>query len=120
MLGLRLTQRVSLATAAGRRAQSSMIPPKVANIAELGQLTSRHPQAHPETFAKMKYFYRHIPKGNAAPSTAKSTYWSRYQAKYIETNSLAPLAHLFLFFVPFGYTVNYFIAGHHHPHYEFH
>jgi F-type H+-transporting ATPase subunit f len=82
-------------------------------------LVSKYPQAHPELFARMKYFYKVLPKGNAMKETPNGIV-ARYKAKYFENNSLMPVLHFFGVMVPVGYYIAYFKGGHYHPLKEFH
>lgn len=101
------------------RAKSTLIPPNVSSMREIGKLVSKYPQAHPDIFAKMKYFYKHLPKGNAIPQTPSS--WpAKYYAKYMETNSFTPVLHFLGIMIPVGYYLAYFKGGHYHPRFEFH
>jgi hypothetical protein len=101
------------------RTKTTLIPPNVSSLRELGKLHSKYPQAHPTLFARMKQFYRLLPKGEALPSNP-TTWYGRYYQKYIETNSLTPVLHFMGIMVPVGYYLAYFKGGHYHPRYEFH
>ncbi|KAJ3298812.1 hypothetical protein HK104_010260 [Borealophlyctis nickersoniae] len=90
------------------RTKTTLVPPKVASLKELGRLQSVHPQHHPEIFRKMKYFYEHIPKGSKQDTTPKS-WWERYKKKY--GNSSTPILHFFMIAMPFGYVIQYVDRG---------
>ncbi|KND00883.1 uncharacterized protein SPPG_03984 [Spizellomyces punctatus DAOM BR117] len=109
----------SVRTAASRRTKTSLIPPNVASLKELGKLQSSYPQAHPDIFKKMKYFYQHIPKGNRQ-QTASTTFWGRYYERYIAKDSFVPVLHFLGVMIPVGYYISYFKGGHYHPRFEFH
>ncbi|TPX72222.1 hypothetical protein SpCBS45565_g00523 [Spizellomyces sp. 'palustris'] len=100
----------SVRTAASRRTKTSLIPPNVASLKELGKLQSSYPQAHPDIFKKMKYFYQHIPKGNRQ-QTASTTFWGRYYERYIAKDSFVPVLHFLGVMIPVGYYVSYFKGG---------
>lgn len=58
----------------GARAKSTLIPPSVSSLREIGRLTSKYPQAHPEIFSSMKNLYKNLPKGNAVKKTPNGFY----------------------------------------------
>jgi hypothetical protein len=97
--------------ARGRVPKKMKLPPQVASLREIGKLTSLNPTAHPELFSKMKYFYTHIPKGQAALSTSKG-FWQKYYEKYFVKDSLMPIVHLLGLMIPVGYYFTYFKGGH--------
>lgn len=98
---------------------ASIIPPPVSSLKEIGKLSSKYPQAHPELFSKMKHFYKHVPKGSRVDAGKKSLY-RRYYDAYIATNSPLPVVHLLCVMVPLGYYISYVKGGHYHPRREFH
>lgn len=112
-------QQVVNTVKVGGRNQTTLVPPRVSSMREIGKLVSKYPQAHPEIFAKMKYFYKVLPKGNAPSATSKG-FMEAYKQKYLDTNSLAPVLHFFGFMIPVGYYLTYFKGGHYHPLNEFH
>ncbi|KAI8927859.1 hypothetical protein BC831DRAFT_450737 [Entophlyctis helioformis] len=89
---------------------TSLIPPNVASLKELGRLQSVYPTAHPEVFAKMRSFYKVIPKGQAVPVKPTSA-WGRYHEKYIEGDTLYPVLHFIGIMIPIGYYLSYFKGG---------
>ena len=64
------------------RTKTSLIPPNISSLKEIGKLQSAHPQAHPEIFAKMKSFYSKIPKGPKAKQNA-TTLFEKYHEKVV-------------------------------------
>ncbi len=94
-----------------KRFNSSLLPPQVASLKEIGKLSSNYPQAHPVLFKKMKYFYQTIPKG-AAPVLKRTTFWGRYYQKYFERDTLMPIVHFVGVLLPVGYYLTYFKGGH--------
>ncbi|KAI8816740.1 uncharacterized protein EV422DRAFT_277178 [Fimicolochytrium jonesii] len=98
------------ATAVPVRTKTSLIPPNVASLKEIGRLQSAYPQAHPDIFKKMKYFYQHIPKGNRQ-TTKANTFWGRYYEKYIAQDSFVPVLHFLGIMIPTGYYISYFKGG---------
>ncbi|TPX55788.1 hypothetical protein PhCBS80983_g05029 [Powellomyces hirtus] len=105
----RIAQR-STRTSAPIRTKTSLIPPNVSSLKELGKLQSAYPQAHPDIFKKMKYFYQHIPKGNRQ-QTASTTFWGRYYERYIAKDSFVPVLHFLGIMIPTGYYISYFKGG---------
>ncbi|KAJ3045275.1 hypothetical protein HDV00_011147 [Rhizophlyctis rosea] len=91
------------------RTKTSLIPPNVASLKELGKLQSTSSWAHPVKFAKLKHLYAHLPKGpkNNAPA---SNAWERYWQKNSE--NAKPLWHFLAIMIPFGAYVQYNYAGH--------
>lgn len=59
------------------RAKSTFIPPSVSSLREIGRLSSKFPQAHPEVFASMKNLYKGLPKG-PAPKKAPNGFYEWY------------------------------------------
>ncbi|KAJ3012421.1 hypothetical protein HKX48_006290 [Thoreauomyces humboldtii] len=101
---IRVASRVassSVRTSAPMRTKTSLIPPNVSSLKELGKLQSAYPQAHPEIFQKMKSFYKEIPKGNRK-ETASTTFWGRYYEKYIAKDSFVPVLHFLGVMIPTG------------------
>ncbi|KAJ3128255.1 hypothetical protein HK098_004829 [Nowakowskiella sp. JEL0407] len=92
------------------RTKTSLIPPNISSLKEIGKLQSQYPQAHPELFAAMKSFYSRIPKG-PAQKIQVNTWGGRYYEKYIEGNSAVPVLHFFAAFMVIGYTFQYFVNG---------
>ncbi|KAJ2999881.1 hypothetical protein HDV02_001400 [Globomyces sp. JEL0801] len=92
----------------GIRTKTSLIPPNISSLREIGKLTSKYPQAHPELFATMKNFYKAVPKGNAVKQSPKGL-WDAYYYRYIETSSPVPLLHFLFVMVPTGYYISYFV-----------
>eukprot|EP00842_Homolaphlyctis_polyrhiza_P001641 jgi/Hompol1/2478/HPOL_000097-RA len=92
------------------RTKTSLIPPNVASLKEIGRLQSAFPQAHPEIFARMRNFYKVVPKGNA-PVSNPTTFWGQYYKHYVETDTLYPILHFMAIMVPVGYYLQYFVAG---------
>ncbi|KAJ3331478.1 hypothetical protein HDU76_003084 [Blyttiomyces sp. JEL0837] len=92
------------------RQKTSLIPPNVASLKEIGRLQSAHPQAHPEIFAKMKNFYARIPKGPRVHVPAK-TIVGRYYENYIAKDSLISIIHFLGVMIPVGYYLSYFKGG---------
>ncbi|KAJ3417378.1 hypothetical protein HDV05_004843 [Chytridiales sp. JEL 0842] len=93
-----------------RRTKTSIIPPNVSSLKEIGKLQSQYPQAHPEIFAKMKTFYARIPKGPKAV-TKSTTMWGRYKENYFEKNTFMPVLHFIGVMIPVGYYLSYFKGG---------
>ncbi|KAJ3173295.1 hypothetical protein HDU87_007668 [Geranomyces variabilis] len=116
---LAVRRSAAVRTAAPLRTKTSLIPPNVASLKELGKLQSAYPQAHPDIFRKMKYFYQHIPKGNREQKAATG-FWGRYYEKYIAKDSFVPVLHFLGVMIPTGYYISYFKGGHYHPRFEFH
>ncbi|KAJ3019150.1 hypothetical protein HKX48_002341 [Thoreauomyces humboldtii] len=110
---VRVASRVaasSVRTSAPIRTKTSLIPPNVSSLKELGKLQSAYPQAHPEIFLKMKNFYKAIPKGNRE-QTASKTFWGKYYEKYIAKDSFVPVLHFLGVMIPTGYYISYFQGG---------
>ncbi|KAI9105756.1 hypothetical protein DFS34DRAFT_575262 [Phlyctochytrium arcticum] len=109
---LRASAGVSSAarSAAARRAKSTIIPPNVSSLKELGKLQSAYPQAHPDIFNKMKNFYKHIPKGSRQ-QVASNTFWGRYYERYMAKDSFVPFLHFLGIMIPTGYYISYFKGG---------
>ena len=95
----------------GLRHSSSLIPPPIASIKELGKLKSTHSMSHPQVFAKMKHFYTHVPKG-PAPKSIPTTFVGKYYEKYHEKDSFMPVVHFILAVMGVGYYLTYFKGGH--------
>ncbi|KAJ3069302.1 hypothetical protein HDU98_007638 [Podochytrium sp. JEL0797] len=98
---------------------TSIIPPQVSSLKELGRLQSAHPQAHPELFSAMKGFYTNIPKGPRPVSVATS-FRDRYYENYIKKDSFVPILHFLGVMVPLGYYLAYYKGGHYHPSTPYH
>ncbi|KAI8613053.1 hypothetical protein BC830DRAFT_1066987 [Chytriomyces sp. MP71] len=98
---------------------TSIMPPQVSSLKEIGRLQSAHPQAHPQLFSAMKNFYAAVPKG-PAPKTAATTLRDRYYEAYIKKDSFVPVLHFLGVMVPLSYYLAYFKGGHYHPSTEFH
>jgi F-type H+-transporting ATPase subunit f len=94
----------------GRRTKTSLIPPNVSSLKEIGKLQSAYPQAHPEIFSKMKSFYARIPKG-PAPLVQRTGLYNSYRAKYLEKNTFMPILHFIGVMLPVGYYLSYFKGG---------
>ncbi|ORY44761.1 hypothetical protein BCR33DRAFT_765813 [Rhizoclosmatium globosum] len=77
---------------------TSIIPPHVSSLKELGRLQSAHPQAHPELFSAMKNFYQNVPK-------------DAYYERYLKKDSFVPVLHFLGVMVPLGYYLAYFKGG---------
>ncbi|KAI8800149.1 hypothetical protein BJ742DRAFT_92494 [Cladochytrium replicatum] len=110
-----LRRAVAAVRPAGRLVQpvafkTSIIPPNVSSLKEIGKLQSQYPQAHPELFAKMKSFYARVPKGTVEKRPATGLL-SKYYEAYHEKDSLMPIAHFVIAMVVFGYTVQYYVIG---------
>ncbi|KAJ3087540.1 hypothetical protein HK102_010836 [Quaeritorhiza haematococci] len=101
------------------RTKTSLLPPNVSSLKELGKLSSTYPQAHPELFARMKTFYGRIAKGPKVQTTS-NTFWGRYYDNYIAKDSFVPILHFIGVMIPIGYYLAYFKGGHYHPRREFH
>ncbi|KAI8831023.1 hypothetical protein HDU78_004875 [Chytriomyces hyalinus] len=98
---------------------TSIIPPHVASLKEIGRLQSAHPQAHPQLFASIKSFYQNVPKG-PAPKTVATSFRDRYYENYIKKDSFVPILHFLGVLIPTGYYLTYFKGGHYHASTEFH
>ncbi|TPX31607.1 hypothetical protein SmJEL517_g05102 [Synchytrium microbalum] len=92
------------------RTKTSLSPPNVASLKELGKLQSSYPQAHPEIFGKMKAFYAAIPKG-PAPHTAPTTFGGKYYQKYVEGDTFWPILHFIAAASAFGFVITYHAGG---------
>jgi Mitochondrial F1-F0 ATP synthase subunit F of fungi len=101
------------------RSKSTLIPPKISSLAELGLMKSQHAQAHPTLFAKMNTMYVNLPKGFAPPQKTTG-FLGWYHEKYIATSSFTPVLHFLVLLIPTAYYVAYIKGGHYHPRYEFH
>ena len=116
----RLSTRVSLLRPAKQvRSKTSLIPPNVASLKEIGRLQSQYPHAHPEIFGRLKTLYKALPKG-AVEYKEPTTFGGWYYEKYVEKGSFMPIAHVIMVLVPIGYYIQYFKGGHYHPTKEFH
>ncbi|KAJ3223428.1 hypothetical protein HK099_001152 [Clydaea vesicula] len=93
------------------RSYSSIIPPPISGMREIGKLTSKYPQAHPDLFAKMKNFYAKVPKGSRGAETGELSFTKLYYNKYIKTDSGAPILHILGIMIPLGYYIAYFKGG---------
>ncbi|RKO86631.1 hypothetical protein BDK51DRAFT_14990, partial [Blyttiomyces helicus] len=96
------------------RTKTSLIPPKIASLKELGKLQSTSRLAHPDLFAKLKYYYVHIPKGDVsegAVQAADNSFYGRYKKKYMGNESLWPIAHFIAVMIPISYYISYFKGG---------
>ncbi|TPX66099.1 hypothetical protein CcCBS67573_g07943 [Chytriomyces confervae] len=89
---------------------TSIIPPHVASLKEIGRLQSAHPQAHPQLFASIKSFYQNVPKG-PAPKTVATSFRDRYYENYIKKDSFVPILHFLGVLIPTGYYLTYFKGG---------
>jgi Mitochondrial F1-F0 ATP synthase subunit F of fungi len=107
---MRATVAKSLLLQQVRTKTTSIIPPNISSLRELGKLQSTLPYAHPERFAKIKHFYKVVPKGPASEQPA-TTFGQRYYKKYIAGNSAVPLLHFIAVMVPVGYYIAYFKGG---------
>ncbi|KAJ3055119.1 hypothetical protein HK097_011432 [Rhizophlyctis rosea] len=106
-----LASRVAVRTAGQLRTKTSLIPPNVANLGELGKINSTHRQHHPEIFSKLKHLYAHLPKG-PRPAHKPTGLWDRYYHKYVVTESPWLIVHLLGVLIPTGYYISYFKGGH--------
>ncbi|KAI9333098.1 hypothetical protein BDR26DRAFT_861839 [Obelidium mucronatum] len=98
---------------------TSIIPPHVSSLKEIGRLQSAHPQAHPELFSAMKNFYKNVPKG-PRPQTVATSFKDAYYERYLKKDSFVPVLHFLGVLIPTGYYLAYFKGGHYHPTTEFH
>ena len=106
-----IASRVAVRTAGQLRTKTSLIPPNVANLSELGKINSVHRIHHPEIFNKLKHMYAHLPKGPRPPPNPK-TLWERYYYKYVVTESPYLILHILGVLIPTGYYISYFKGGH--------
>ncbi|EGX53885.1 ATP synthase f chain, mitochondrial precursor [Orbilia oligospora] len=92
-----------------RRGISTIIPPKVANPNAIGQAQNA------VRMARLVELYTKLPKGPAPKIQGKGLI-GRYKAKYFdgENASAAPLLHIFVGLIAFGYAQNYYYHLRHH------
>ena len=91
------------------RTKTSLIPPNVANLKELGRLQSTSSWAHPEKFNKLKHINAHLPKGPRAEWSPK--FGKNYYEKYIKTGSPKMVLHFIGGMVVISYYFSYFVGG---------
>ncbi|MCJ1312583.1 hypothetical protein MMC25_006257 [Agyrium rufum] len=93
-----------------RRALSTLIPPKIASPSGLGAAQDA------QRMTRVVSFYEKLPRG-PAPEVKPSGLYGRYQARYFGKNpSAAPIAHVIIGLMVFGYANDYYFHLRHHKH----
>ncbi|SCU93373.1 LAMI_0E14136g1_1 [Lachancea mirantina] len=93
----------------GRRALSTLIPPKIVSAKNLGSA----PNA--QRITQVVQFYKALPQG-PAPAYKPSGLVGRYKAKYFDGDNASgkPLLHLAGFILVLGYSMEYYFHLRHH------
>lgn len=94
----------------GIRQKTSLIPPNISSLKEIGKLQSKYEQAHPERFEKMAKFYKNVVKGDA-PKIQPRSFGEWYHERYTEKNSPMPIIHIIVGTMCLGYYSSMFIFG---------
>lgn len=84
-----------------RRALSTLIPPKIASPTGIGAARDA------ARIQRIMSFYEKLPRG-PAPEWKPTGLLDRYTARYFRKDSPAPIAHIIIFLMIFGYAQNYY------------
>ncbi|KAK9383266.1 ATP synthase subunit F, mitochondrial [Kockiozyma suomiensis] len=93
-----------------KRQLSTLIPPKIASVSNLGAAPGA------KRLSAVVDFYKALPRGSAPAPSKPTTFIGRYSAKYFEGDNASglPLLHLTIALFLVGYTLDYQFHLKHH------